>query len=105
MPVEVPPMKNLPSKRGSRLRRARSSARRSRPAISFTPSRYDEVPPPTSHFRTSTPQRRIDRKDRKARKDGMDRKARKARKDGIDRKRRKARKDGIDRKGRKGRKD
>jgi hypothetical protein len=37
MRVEVTAMKNLPSKRGSRLTRARSRARRSRPRIASIP--------------------------------------------------------------------
>src|SRR5688572_4137111 len=44
MPVDVTATKNLPSKRGSRLTRARSSARRSRPEIESMPA--DDTGPP-----------------------------------------------------------
>ena len=53
MPVDVTAMKNFPSKRGSRLTRARSSARRSRPRIASISSRYAAPPGSTSRFRTS----------------------------------------------------
>src|SRR6185295_493714 len=56
MPVEVTAMKKRPSKRASRLRRARSSAPRSRPRISSIRSRYPRRTPPTSRFRTQPPE-------------------------------------------------
>jgi hypothetical protein len=58
MRVEVTAMKNFPSKRGSRLMRARSSARRSRPRIASMAPRYAGRPRSTSRFRTESEERR-----------------------------------------------
>src|SRR6185312_8277520 len=54
MPVDVTAMKNLPSKRGSRLRRARSSTAVSNGSVSCMRRRYAGPPALTSHFRTWT---------------------------------------------------
>src|SRR5882724_3263875 len=56
-------MKNFPSKRGSRLTRARSSARRSRPRIAFMAPTYAGRPRSTSSFRTATARRSGGRSD------------------------------------------
>src|SRR4030095_8772293 len=52
MPVDVTAMKKRPSKRASRLRRARSRAPRSRPRISSMRRRYAPDAPSTSRFQT-----------------------------------------------------